>query len=689
MFDKLEGGSSVNLQGLECQIPPEGYVYNIITKQLDYIGVYSRSDIPEEQYWERLPMPSWYGSVMKQWDEYDKKKKDDDETFYDERLEEFKRSEWAKRLNGFWFKNKGKSIYITGLHYFYMQWWSIDIGYPRFRFPDLEYFYFLQYCIEDNNCMGMLEVTKRRFGKTFRGGIFITDYTTRTKMTNGTIQSKTGADAKKVFGKAIVNPFRRLPKFFRPEYDMSLGVNPKTEMRFEKTNVRGKKANDNIDKDELGSTIIWYSADPLAQDGQKVHRAFQDEWAKTIECDIYERHEVMRYCVVDDEGNIIGKLLYASTVEKIESEKEGVQDGAKKLWNDSDQLNKGENGRTPSGLYRFFMSAKRAKNFNIYGESDEQKTLKEILADRETVKNNARSLAARIRKEPITIGEAFMEDGEKCIFNITNIIEREKQLAENPKYKREILFYREPETQLVKWRDIRKGEEDFCWRITQFPPQGQENKYTLDVNVRKPARVKDGAISVDSYSNSQGGRKYGSKASAWIGRKYNSAEPDETKKAIGHLYGRPKEKDELHEQVLFACEYYGYQVWFEHNSDSYDAYFRDRGKRGYLGIYPLSCIEPSKRETTDRHRGIPTTPFSLTTQHDMGIAYFENDIERIDFEDVLVPAKKFDPYNRTEFDAVVSFLILLVVLAEPVYVPPPPKAPLVKVYQNTGVTSYN
>ncbi|MHB1316952.1 MAG: hypothetical protein ACYCZW_03840, partial [Minisyncoccota bacterium] len=381
MYDYIEGGSTVNIQGLDCIIPPEGYIVNIVSKKLEYIGVYERSPIIEEQYWERIPLPDWYGDTIKKWEQFDKKKKDDDAEFYDERLEDFKKQEWSRRLNGFWFRNNGKATYITGMHYLYMQWFSIDIGYPKFRQPDLEYFWFLQYCIEDNNCMGMLEITKRRFGKTFRGGLFVMEYVSRTKMTQGTLQSKSGPDAKKVFSKAIVNPFRRLPKFFRPEYDMSLGVNPKTEMRFEKTNVRGKGANDNIDKDELGSSITWYSADPLAQDGGKVHRGLQDEWAKTVECDIYDRHEVMRYCVVDDEGNIIGKLLYTSTVEKIESEKKGVQEGAKKLWDGSDQLNKGENGRTSSGLYRFFMSAKRAKNFNIYGFGDEEKTLKQILAD--------------------------------------------------------------------------------------------------------------------------------------------------------------------------------------------------------------------------------------------------------------------------------------------------------------------
>lgn len=1071
MYEKIEGGTIVNIQGLDCNIPPEGYVYNIVTKQLDYVGVYSRSENEADQYWERIKEPDWYFSVIKKWDDYDKKKKDDDEDFYDERLEQYKKQEWGRRLNGFWFKNKGISTYITGLHYLYMQWFSIDIGYPRFRIPDLEYFYFLQYCLEDPDCFGFLEITKRRFGKcfkintlvrmhdgsvkkiqdikdgeyvmgndskprlvygtttgeeemyeiipnkgksftvnkshiiyaqytqsknkyvsgvgkiadgvitkpikftveeylsfsdskkgalqiertgwdydeqpinidpyflgiwlgdgssrnceisnedeeiidyikdfsikcglnyhnygqrtkkgvmlrhsisqrnsqglkykgveyktktdlmvslgknkktplrgfglyesgeielleykdnwlwnemislglknnkhiptdykinsrenrlqllagildsdgclvlkngvpkyfklvfsnkypqlikdvkeliqslgfscnesqaskanatlftifgdihliptkvkrkqaekverkynsllsgftvksvgvdkyygfavddnhlflledgtivhnTFRGGVFVLDYITRTKMTQGTIQSKSGADAKKVFSKAIVNPFRRFPKFFRPEYDTSLGVNPKSEMRFEKTNVRGKGANDNIGKEELGSSIMWYSADPLAQDGQKVHRGFQDEWAKTEECDIYERHEVLRYCLLDDEGNIIGKLLYSSTVEKLDTEKSGVQDGAKRLWDSSDHLKKGANGRTESGLYRFFMSAKRAKNFDIYGFGNEEKTLKEILADRETVKNNPRALSARIRKEPLTIEEAFMSDSDKCIFNTINIGRRKQYLKENPIYKRKVLFYRDID-QTVKWRDATDKEEEFHWKITQFPDNGEQNKFIIYDKQRRPARIKDGAIAVDGYSNSQGGAKWGSRASAWIGRRYDILNPHNTGKAIGWLYGRPAVKETLHEQILLAAEYYGYQVWYEHNSDDYLSYFKDRGRLLYLGLYPVSTIDPNKRTDAERHKGFPTTPFSLVKQTDVGLMYFENYIDQIDFIELLEDAERFDPNNRTEFDITVSFLMLLVCLMEAVKEIKKPSAPLIQTY---------
>jgi len=96
MYDKIEGGSIVNIQGLLCNLPPEGYVFNIITKQLEFRDVYKRSDNISEQYWKRIPLPSWYMDTMKKWDDFDKKKKDDEVDFYDERLEEFKRQEWDR-----------------------------------------------------------------------------------------------------------------------------------------------------------------------------------------------------------------------------------------------------------------------------------------------------------------------------------------------------------------------------------------------------------------------------------------------------------------------------------------------------------------------------------------------------------------------------------------------------------------
>jgi hypothetical protein len=98
----------------------------------------------------------------------------------------------------------------------------------------------------------------------------------------------------------------------------------------------------------------------------------------------------------------------------------------------------------------------------------------------------------------------------------------------------------------------------------------------------------------------------------------------------------------------------------------------------YLGLYPASVIDPNKRDA-ERFRGFPTTPFSLTKQNDVGIMYFEYHADKIDFIELLTDAKKYDPNDRTKFDITVSFLMMLVLILEPVP-PKPKKEPMVKSY---------
>jgi hypothetical protein len=488
MYWEIPQGKSINIQGLECKIPAPGFVVNIVTGKLEEREIYSRSNIPEEQYWERIPLPIWYKDTIKRWEAYDRKKKDDDPEFYDEQLEAYKAQEWDRRLNGFWYMNRGQPVYITGMHYLFMQWWMIDIGYPKFRIIDLEYFYFLQYVIEDPNCYGMLEICKRRNGKTYRAGVFIYEYITRTKRTQAGIQSKTGPDAKKVFSKSVVGPFKKLPKFFRPEYDMSLGITPKTEIRFQQTNVRGKKAEDYLEKEELESLIDFQSADVMGYDGQKLHRKFDDEFCKTVECNIYERHEVTRFCLVDEEGNIIGKVLYSSTVEKLKTDREGVQEGAKLLWDESNQLDIQENGQTKSGCYRFFIGAHRSRNIDIYGFPDEEKSKQQILANWAAVASNPQALSARKRKEPLTISDAFGIDAESCIFNAENIEKRSNELLEAPVHKRKIIFIRELD-QTIKWRDWHSSDGPLFWKVTpEFELNIKEPVSKISDSLKIPTR---------------------------------------------------------------------------------------------------------------------------------------------------------------------------------------------------------
>ncbi len=133
---------------------------------------------------------------------------------------------------------------------------------------------------------------------------------------------------------------------------------------------------------------------------------------------------------------------------------------------------------------------------------------------------------------------------------------------------------------------------------------------------------------------------------------------------------------------MLCSEWLGFQAFYEHNSDDYFSYFKQRGRLLYLGIYPKILIDPIKIEATERHKGVPTTPYSLTKQADLGISYFENDSDEIDFIELLDDAKTFDPNDRTKSDITVSFLITNAVLSEIPVIVPPKKNALVTVYEN-------
>lgn len=676
MYHKIEGGTQIDIQGLLCNIPPIGYVFNSKTEKFDYIGVYRRSDKDEDCYWEIPKKPIWYDETMKRWAKFEKDKKDEDAEFYDEKLEEFKIQEWHRRLNGFWFQNNDKPTYITGLNYYYLCYWKIDIGSPKFRIPDVEKSYFLQYCIEDDKCLGMTEVTKRRFGKSYYAGCFLIESITKTKMAFGGIQSKTGKDAQKFFGKTVVNPFRKLPQFFRPVYDTSLGANPKTEMRFQRPNVRGKKSQENIQDDELGGAIDWQSADTMAYDGQKLFVTIQDECYKTSEVNIYDRHEVIRYCLLDDESNVIGKALYTSTVEQLDTDKDGVNIASKMLWDDSDQNNRQENGMTSSGLYRFFMSAKRTRNFDKYGYPNEELTEKQILADRESIKNNTRALSKRIKKEPLTVAEAFSISSLNCLFNDYNINNQREYLKEINYKPRQVTFYREFNTGKVTWRDDKEG---YCY-IAAFPPDDLVNKFEYIDGKKSPLNKGEYAFSIDSYANSQSSKKYGSNAAGFMYRKFDLTDPENTGLFVAMYFGRPKEKTDLHEQIMLMAEYYGTEAHYEFTSDDFYTYFKERGMLKFLGKFPKSSIDPNKKEPSDIYYGFPISPFAMTKSLDSMISYIQSHCNKVYFDILLEQLLIFDANNRTSSDAVVAASNTLVCSLNQAVKKEKINYPLIKIY---------
>lgn len=52
---------------------------------------------------------------------------------FKDRWVDYIEQEFDYRESGMFFKNNGVPCYVTGSHYMYLQWASIDVGYPDFR----------------------------------------------------------------------------------------------------------------------------------------------------------------------------------------------------------------------------------------------------------------------------------------------------------------------------------------------------------------------------------------------------------------------------------------------------------------------------------------------------------------------------------------------------------------------------
>ncbi len=280
MFHLIEGGSVeiIENEGYEyrCQLPPVGYGKHRLTGELKHVGVRSVSTSQNSQIWKSHELP-------KNWKERRKKeliRQNADSEYFDPDLEKIRAKWWLHRLCGEWIKINGRATYIPPSFWFYLNCCPLDVGLPTYRDTDRRFYYVWEYCCDDPCSAGLVDIERRRMGKTYKSGSIGLDRTSIYANHHGSVQSKTGPDAKQVFLKTIVRFFKKLPDFFRPIYDQSKGVTPTTELRFFQTVVKGRKAEDILDAEELESWFDWVSSDIFALDGSKLGTYIMDEFGK-------------------------------------------------------------------------------------------------------------------------------------------------------------------------------------------------------------------------------------------------------------------------------------------------------------------------------------------------------------------------------------------------------------------------
>ena len=629
-----------------------------------------------------------------------------------EEQEEFAIRELQRCKRGIWVYIYGKPYFITKKYYFYLQWWTLEDGSrPEYRDCDRRYFTFLEHWENTPWCLGVCRAKKRREGASSQATSNLVYEAIFFKNSNCGLVSKSNEDGRSTFTEMVAYGYRQLPAFLKPKQ-----INREdsvTELVFAQKASNVKEGVAETQKEDEGNrSKINYRAPVLnAYDRGRMSRLLLDEFGKLEkEIQASQLFAIISKTLVKGVKRV-GFVEMPSTVNKMS--KGGSE--FKLLWENAD-LNK----RMPTinRLVRYFSPAYDGYEGFIdkYGfsvMSSPTPEQKEYLVEKWVVKDEDGNTISEISEEDIELGskayilkrregrtgddleeeirmnpctevEAFMSANADCIFNVVKLNEQIERLKESPVPKRKVVFYRDEINQSIRWRDARDAET-FAWEfVSDLNLKGEVNKHYYDNGTKRPGRVDIGVIGVDGYSNSQGGKKYGSKASAWVYSKYDLRDPLNTGLFTGHLYGRPNEKEELHNQIILAAEYLGYQVYYEFVADDYYTYFKNRGKLGYLAKFPLNAIDPSKRkkDSVERHYGFPVTDFSMTKQNDSMISYVEHYCEKIYWLELLEDLKNFEPSKRTPSDRTVSAMIALVAGLEPIYKPPLPQAPLVKIYPN-------
>lgn len=584
-----------------------------------------------------------------------------DEYYVDDKLEEFRVQEFDRIENGFWFYNRGRLVYLTGFHYFYLNWWELNTGYPDFRDTDRQLFYFWEYVLHDKRSYGMLEITKRGVGKSYRMGSVAYLQTVRYSKGHVGIQSKTGEDAEEMFLTKVVEPYKQLPEFLVPEHNH--GTEPQTKLNFFPSAQRGLASKFAQKKDTaLRSKCDFRNSGERAYDSTTLKFLVQDEIGKLEKKngDAQKRLGVNRNCVYRD-SKMVGKIWASTTVEDMD--KGGLQ--VKKIWYDSDLEKLSDIGTTKSGLYRYFTSALECSHFDPFGYPLIVEAKKEHDAERANKEGDSVEFIGYVQRNPYNIEEAFMTLGGDCIYNAYVLQSRQSFLQEFKMTVTGDFEWKDGirDTDVIFTENPTNGNWEVSWLIDDPKKRNLMSKTIEHNGFKTYAPKNDGAFgsAFDPVSHKQTVDKRRSNAAIAVYRKYDPwVDTDQSDTFIADYVARHDDPDDDNEEAIMACVYFGMSMLIENNKSNALDYFYKRGYGDCIMTRPKQTTTNSAQETD----GIPSNTPVIEHYIQKMRAHVSKHGRKLNHLRIVRDLLDFDPNNRTQFDLGVASQLALVAAAK-------------------------
>lgn len=351
--------------------------------------------------------------------------------------EAFIEREHHRRKEGLWFYIKGEPVYIPGVFYYFLNYWTVQTGKPtKFRIGDWKFFILWMHAVMSPNIFGLIIFKCRRIGDTEKALCIVYEYATRVRNTiNQLYDCRTEKDMIKTW-KRLRQAHKKMIYFMKPvTYNDDASKNLEFRVPSRKmdesnsyVNEEGKMVLDDYAYPELDSEIGYYTNEGGA-DGTRVGRGFADEFGKKNQIDPVELWSLSKKAMEDDsEGEIIGKFLFASTIEDMQGG--DTLKVAKKLWDDSDPDKLGPDGRTVSGLIRCVRGALDRAPTDRYGYVNEEVEKAKIKSQQDFLIQNKKwaELIKFKRQNCLTIEDVFSNISKGSPFNLPNISDRKNEL---------------------------------------------------------------------------------------------------------------------------------------------------------------------------------------------------------------------------------------------------------------------
>lgn len=652
MYEPISGGHTITIgydkTQYEVNIPPVGYVHNRFENRLEKRPIINEDKPKKDQKWERTPLPKDWNKRRKQ----ELKRRKNNPDHFDEENQKFIDQEWDRRVNGVWVMIHGEPYYFTGLYYFYLNWWKMDFGYADFRYPDLENFYFIDYCMEDPYCYGMNIFGGRRTGKTAKMGVFLYNVPSMLPDRNAGLQSKNYTDARRVFEKSIILPWRRLPDFFQPYYNFD--SKQTKSLDFKIPPKRGKKDIDDIDMEEgLNSKINYEDAGVVEYDGTKLYCYGMDEIGKPENVDVYQRWLNHKPCLFVPGYGIIGCAMATTTIEDMAG-----TDKFLNLLDDSFLDNRKTNGETVSGLYNYFIPADRTYYFDEYGFPLVEESRERIVQDREGIDDMA-TLMGLIRKYPLSIEEARSISRQGNPFNQKKLNEAENHLHTLPEKPYRIgNFY-----WIEKDRKVGFEDDNLNGRvmISHVPGEKERNNvlFTNDADQPlQPDNLVQYVIGVDPTS--EGDTTTSKRKSSFAMVAFRGIDPtNDTENSetfvMDYMY-KPDNPEEAYEDVVMACVFFGCRAHIETQKIEVGNYMIRRGYKNFILSRPKNTLAPNEQNSKQKLHslGTPASKEIVNQYVNLLKKHIAEHGERLKLPRLIDQFQKFTPDMRTFYDLVVA-----------------------------------